>query len=168
MTYDLVVWPVDRPLTFEEAAGDVARLGGSLSFGRGHDKRLDPFIAAMEKRYPGLRGRGAVQPPFEFDVHRRQVFMGISWSAVEDVVGVVGEVAYASGLAVYDPQREAVGLPAPFADAPMTSDGVEVHVRKAGEAFAAIQRGAAMSPGDDSADLERAISGSSRRRASTR
>jgi hypothetical protein len=159
MTYDLIVWPVDRALTLQEAVADVGRLTGSLSFGLGHDKRLDPFIAAMQKRYPGLRGRGAFPPPFEFDVHRRQVFVGISWSSVEAVVGVVTEVAWTSGLAVYDPQREVVGLPAPFADAPMTSDGVEAHVRKADEALAAVQQGAAISTGDDWEDVERSVSG---------
>ena len=159
MTYDLIAWPVDRALTLEEAVAEVGRLGGSMPFGLGHDRRLDPFIAAMEKRYPGLRGRGPAEPPIEFDVLRRHVFMGIPWNEVEAFVTEVAEVAFASGLAVFDPQREALGLPAPFADAPLTSDGVEPHVRKANEAFAAIERGAAMSAGDDPVDLQRAVSG---------
>ena len=150
MTYDLTVWPVDRALTFEEAAIELGRLGGMLSFLRGPDERLEPFIAAMEERYPGLRSRGAVPPPFEFDIHPRHAFLGIPWGMAEAVVGDVAEAAYRCGLAVYDPQRKAVGLPAPFTDAPMTADGVEAHVQKADAALAEIQQGGAVAAGSDS------------------
>ena len=143
MTFDLIVWPVDRALTLEEARAEVNRLGSFLSFGRGHDRRLDPFIAAMEERYPGLLGGGAEPPPFEFDVHRRQVIVGIPWTMVETVVPDVAEVAWTTGLAVYDPQRQAVGLPTSFADAPMTSDGLEFHVQAAVDGLAAVENGAA-------------------------
>jgi hypothetical protein len=145
VTFDLIVWPVDRALTLEEARAEVGRLGGYLSFGRGHDRRLDPFIAAMEKRYPGLRGGGALPPPFEFDVHRRQIVMGIPWTMVESVVPDVADVAWTTGLAVYDPQRQVVGLPPSFADAPMTSDGLEQHARAAAEALTSVE--GASSPG---------------------
>ena len=146
MTFDLVVWPVDRALTLEEARAEVNRLGSFLSFGRGHDRRLDPFIAAMAERHPGLRGGGAEPPPFEFDVHRRQIIVGIPWAMVETVVPDVAEVAWTTGLAVYDPQRQVVGLPASFADAPMTSDGLERHVQAAADGLAAVESGTSPSP----------------------
>ena len=158
MTYDLIVFPVDRALTFEEATAVVSGSGGFPGFRLGHDKRLDPFIAALGQRYPGLRGRGA-EPPFEFDVLRKHIFIGIPWNMVETVTRDAAEVAWATGLAILDPQREAVGLPAPFADGPLTTEGVERHVASANAALAAIQRGAEMATGDDPADLRRAISG---------
>ncbi len=156
MTFDLIVWPVDRALTLEEAVAAVGRLGGPLSFARGRDRRLDAFVAAMEERYPGLRGRGGVPPPFAVDAQRRQIVLGIPWNMVETVARDVAEVAWTTGLAVYDPQRGAVGLPAPFADAPLTSEGLERQVQAADEALAAIERGAAPASGGDGAGLQRA------------
>ena len=141
MTYDLFILPADRPLTVDEAAAIVDRSGG-FPFGIGHDKRLDPFIASMERRYGRLRGINAT-PPFEFDVVRSHVFIGIPWIGVEEVVTAVGEAAFEAGVAVWDPQRAVVGLPAPHGEAPMTADGTEAHVRRAETAFAAIEQGAA-------------------------
>jgi hypothetical protein len=147
VTYDLFILPADRPLTVDEAAAIVDRSGG-FPFGIGHDKRLDPFIASMERRYGRLRGINAT-PPFEFDVVRSHVFIGIPWVGVEEVVTAVGEAAFEAGVAVWDPQRAVVGLPAPHGEAPMTADGTETHVRKAETAFAAIEHGAeAADPGE--------------------
>ena len=115
------------------------RVGGRPSFLGGHDKRLDPFIAAIEARYPGIR-RGQGDVPCEFDVMRDHIFLGISWSRVEEVVQVVAEAAWRTGVAVYDPQREAIGLPAPFAQEPLTSSGVDVHVATAEGAAEAIEQ----------------------------
>ena len=157
MTFDLIVWPVDRALTLEEARAEVSRLGSFLSFGRGHDKRLDPFIAGLEQRYPGLQGGGAVSPPFEFDVHRRQIIVGIPRTVVESVVPDVAEVAWTTGLAVYDPQRQVVGLPAPFADAPMTSEGVERHLKAGADGLAAAGRAASSGSADDQAKVHGAM-----------
>ncbi len=154
-----MVWPVDRALSLEEAVAEVGRLGTSLWFGLGHDSRLDPFIAAMEERYPGIRSRGAEPPPFEFDVHRHQVFLTIPASMAEAVVGAVTEAAWRSGLAVYDPQRRAVGLPNPYAEAPMASDGLEPYVPASEEALTTIPQGAAIAPGDDPDGLRGTTSG---------
>ena len=140
MTYDLFILPADRALTVDEAAAIVDRSGG-FPFGIGHDKRLDPFIASMERRYGRLRGINAT-PPFEFDIVRSHVFIGIPWVGVEEVVTAVGEAAFEAGVAVWDPQRALVGLPAPHGEAPMTAEGTEAHVHKAETAFAAIERGA--------------------------
>jgi hypothetical protein len=158
VTYDLIVWPVDRALTVEEAIAQVDRLDADFSLGLGHDRRLDRFIAELEKRYPGIRGRAAEPPPCELDVMRRHVFLGIPWSRVEELVAAVADAAWRTGLAVYDPQREAVGLPAPFADAPLTTRGVDRHTSVAETAFGAIERGAASAAGDDDAAAERAVS----------
>lgn len=158
MTYELFILPADRALTVDEAAAIVDRSGG-FPFGIGHDKRLDPFIASMERRYGRLRGMNAT-PPFEFDVVRSHVFIGIPWIGVEEVVTAVGEAAFEAGVAVWDPQRAVVGLPAPHGEAPMTADGTEAHVRKAETAFAAIEQGAAAGeaasgePGATSADAD--------------
>jgi hypothetical protein len=151
VTYDLFILPADRPLTADEAAAIVDRSGG-FPFGIGHDKRLDPFIASMERRYGRLRGVNAT-PPFEFDVVRSHVFIGIPWIGVQEIVTAVGEAAFEAGVAVWDPQRAVVGLPAPLGEAPMTADGTEVHVHRAEVAFAAIEQGAAAGdPGAIAAD----------------
>ena len=42
---------------------------------------------------------------------------------VEEVVTAVGEAAFEAGVAVWDPQRALVGLPAPRTEAPMTAEG---------------------------------------------
>jgi hypothetical protein len=125
--------------------------------GAAYDTRLDPFITAMRKRYWRLRGIGPLTPPFEFDVLAGHVVIRIPLSKATEVTMAVGEAAYRSGLAVLDPQRTVVGLPAPYADAPMTADGVEPHVASADDAVAALRRGAATAPGDGQPDLRRAI-----------
>ncbi len=156
MTFDLIVWPVARQLSTEEALAEVERFGGRPSFLGGHDKRLDPFIAAIEARYPGIRG-GQGDVPCEFDVMRDHIFLGISRGRVEEVVKVVSETAWRTGVAVYDPQREAIGLPAPFAGAPMTTSGVEPHVATAERAFDAVETGAALAAGDDEATISGSV-----------
>jgi len=157
VTFDLIVWPVDRALSTADALAEVERFGGRPSFLGGHDKRLDAFIQAMESRYPGIR-RGHPDVPCEFDVLRDHIFLGISWSRVEEMVDIVADMAWRTGVAVYDPQRETVGLPAPFADAPMASTGVDRHVAQAETAFDAIERGAAVAAGGDDATIQQAIS----------
>ena len=158
MTFDLLAWPVDRALSADEALAMANTLNTTLPFGIGHDKRLDPFIAEMRRRYPGIDGRGPDGPPCEFDVHRDHIFLGVSWTMVEELVPVVADLAWRNGLALFDPQRELVGLPAPYADEPMTTDGVDGHVRTAESAFAAIERGSLMASGGETAAMERSIS----------
>ena len=115
VTFDLTVFPVDRPLTFREAAAEIEHASG-WRLGLGHDRRLDPFITEMERRFPGIRGPGPEGPPVEFTVTRGTVGFGIGWSVVEELVPVICEVAFRTGLAVWDPQRETIGLPAPFSE----------------------------------------------------
>jgi hypothetical protein len=133
MSYDLIVWPVDKALTVGEAIAEVEHLGGSFQFGLGHDKRLDRFVDAMGERYPGLHGHED-QRPFEFDVMRKHVFIGVPESAARVVVEVVAEAAWTAGVAVFDPQREVVALPPPYGDAPMGLDGIDAHLEAPDEA----------------------------------
>ena len=157
LTFDLIVWPVDRAISVADALAEAERFGGRPSFLGGHDKRLDPFIAAIEQRYPGIRdGRGDV--PCEFDVLRDHIFLGIPWSNVEGLIDVVASIAWRTGVAVFDPQRETVGLPAPFAEAPMGSDGVDDHIATAEGALDAIAGGAAVAAGEDDATVQRSPS----------
>jgi hypothetical protein len=141
MTFDLTVFPVDRPLTYAEATAEVQRVSG-WRLGLGHDRRLDGFIAEMERRYPSLRGRGPDDPPCEFDVARGSIFLGLPWPSVLTFAPEACEVAFRHGLAVWDPQREVVGLPAPFADAPLGPDGLDEHVASANRMLGAFVAGA--------------------------
>ncbi len=149
VTYDLYILPVDRAMTFDDASAEVERLQRTLGFRRGHDATLDPFIAALGRRYWQVRAKTPIAPPFEFDVARSYIYVGIPWSRVEEVLAAVADAAFETGMAVVDPQREVVGLPAAFAEAPLTTEGADVHVRKAEEAFAAVGRGLMASPMDD-------------------
>ena len=56
----------------------------------------------------------------------------------------MGAAAYGAGVAVFDQQRMMVGLPAPFAEAPMTAEGVEPYLTSADDAPAESRRGAAL------------------------
>jgi hypothetical protein len=149
VTYDLIVLPVDRALTNEEASAEVERLQRSLGFGFGHDRRLDPFIEAMGKRYWQLRTRTPIPAPFEFDVARSYVFVGIPWNKVDEVLTAVAESAHATGVAVWDPQRGIVGLPQPWAETPLSTEGTEEHLQQADEAQGAVGRGLMATPMDD-------------------
>lgn len=140
MTFDLTVFPVDRPLTFREAAAEIEHASG-WRLGLGHDRRLDPFITEMERRFPGIRGPGPEGPPVEFTVTRGTVGFGIGWSVVEELVPVICEVAFRTGLAVWDPQRETIGLPAPFSDAPLGPEGLSDHVDTAQRMLGAVIAG---------------------------
>ncbi len=153
MSYDLSFWPVDRSVTFAEAAAEIARLDASWRLGFGHDKRLDPFVAEVARRYPALLGQGIARPPFELNVHRKHVFVALGWADVEAVAPVISEIAWRTGLAVYDPQRLTIGLPRPLAEAPLGGEGIEEHVATAEQVLGAIVRGAAMG-GDAGGDVD--------------
>jgi hypothetical protein len=72
-------------------------------------------------------------------------------------VTAIGQIAFRTGVAVYDPQRELVALPAPFAEGPMTAEGVQPHIDMAENAFAAVARGAAVAAGEDDDTVRRSI-----------
>ncbi len=127
MSYELIVWPVDRALTVEEAIAEIAHISGELQFGLGHDHRLDAFVETVRERYPGLHGNEEHRA-FEFDVMRKHVFVAVPDSAAVEVAAVVADAAWSAGVAVFDPQRQLVALPAPFADAPMSLDGIDPHL----------------------------------------
>ena len=149
MTFDLSVWPVDRAMSHEEAIADLeARKEHGFRLGLGHDRRLDPFIAEMERRYRGIRDPGPAGPAIEFDVHRDWVFLGIGWDLAERVAADVAEIAHRTGLAVFDHQREVVGLPAPYAAEPLSQDGIERHLATAERAFGAVMAGASSGGSD--------------------
>ena len=55
---------------------------------------------------------------------RHHVYVGLPPASAELGVSVVAEAAWSTGVAVFDPQRHVVGLPAPFADGPLGTDGI--------------------------------------------
>jgi len=140
VTFDLTVFPVDRALTYDEAAVAVERASG-WRLGFGHDRRLDPFLSAIERRFPGIRLGGPDAPPVEVTVTRGTVVFGLGWSIVEELAPVICDMAYGLGLAVWDPQRESVGLPAPFGEAPLGADGLRAHVDTANAMLGAVVAG---------------------------
>ena len=127
MSYELIVWPVDRALSVEEAIAEIGHFGSRLQFGPGHDHRLDAFVETMRERYPGLHGNEEHRP-FEFDVMRKHVFVAVPDSAALQVAEVVADAAWSAGVAVFDPQRQVVALPSPFGEAPMSLDDIDAHL----------------------------------------
>ena len=137
MTFDLIAWPVDRPLTTEEAVAAVRAMRPTFGFRLRTDRRIDRFVKELDKRYPGVASRFG-SGPFEFDVSSTHVFIGIPWAIVDEVTQAVGDCAWAAGLALFDPQRRVAAMPAPFADLPMSWEGIEKHVDAADTFFATV------------------------------
>ena len=77
----------------------------------------------MEEAWPVLK-EPERDRPFEFDRMRHHVFIGIPFESAETVATVVAEAAWSTGVAVFDPKRHLVGLPAPMTDAPLPVDGI--------------------------------------------
>jgi hypothetical protein len=123
LLYELIVFPADMPMTADEAAAEVERLAGGFQVGLRRDHRLDAFEARMEEAWPVLK-EPEWERPFEFDRMRHHVFIGIPFESAETVAKVVAETAWSTGVAVFDPERHLVGLPAPMADAPLQVDGI--------------------------------------------
>ena len=119
---------------------EILDRSGKWPIGLGRDKRLRPFVRAMQERYPGL-GSPVVELPMEFDVHRNWVFMALPWSYVAGLIEIIAPLAFAEGLALYDPQRDVVAFPAPFGSEPLGVEGVGEHERMAEEAFSRILQG---------------------------
>jgi hypothetical protein len=130
VTYELIVWPVDRALSVEEAIAEIGHLSSGLQFGFGHDHRLDAFVETMRERYPDLHGNEEHRP-FEFDVMRKHVFVAVPDSAATQVAEVVADAAWTAGVAVFDPQRRLVALPSPYGEGPMGLDGIDAHFSEA-------------------------------------
>jgi hypothetical protein len=145
VSYDLYAWPVDRPMSADEARVEIEERMGKWPLGLGRDKRIARFVRAMRGRYPGL-GSPLATIPMEFDVHRDWVFMALPWSYVAGLVEAIAPIAFEAGLALYDPQRDEVALPAPFGAAPLGTAGITEHERMAEEAFDLIRQGAAVGP----------------------
>lgn len=124
VSYDLIVFPVDQPMTADEATAEVERLAGGLQLSVRRDHRLDAFEKRIDERWPGALKASEMDRPFEFDVMRHHVFVGFPAASAELGVSVVAEAAWSTGVAVFDPQRHVVGLPAPFADAPLGTEGI--------------------------------------------
>ncbi len=123
LMYELIVFPIDEPMTADEAATAVGRLAGGFQIGMRRDHRLDAFEERMEEAWPVLKAPER-ERPFEFDKMRHHVFIGIPLEVAETVAKVVAEAAWSTGVAVFDPERHLVGLPAPMADAPLPVDGI--------------------------------------------
>ena len=121
---ELIVFPVDEPLTADEAAAAIEKLAGGWQVSLRRDHRLDAFEARMEHAWPGLLKASPSERPFEFDAMRHHVFVGIPFPSAEMVAKVVAEAAWSTGVAVFDPDRHLVGLPAPMADAPLDMTGI--------------------------------------------
>jgi hypothetical protein len=152
MSYDLYAWPVDRAMSDDEARVEIEGRMGRWSIGLGRDRRLAPFVQAIERRFPGL-GTPHAAFPMEFDVHRDWVFMALPWSFVAEMIEAIAPIAFAEGLALYDPQRDVVALPSPFGASPLGTAGTEEHERKAEQAFDLIRQGASIGPDGELPDV---------------
>ena len=125
LLYELIVIPADEPMTADEAAAAIERFAGGFQIGLRRDHRLDAFEAKIEESWPGILKAHVQDRPFEFDAMRHHVFIGIPFESAETVAKIVVDAAWSTGVAVFDPRRHMVGLPAPMADAPLDVDGIQ-------------------------------------------
>lgn len=140
MSYDLIVWPVDRAMTTEEAIEEAHRRSTTWKLGLRRNRKIDAFAKQMRERFPGI-DNGTADYPMEFDVGADHVHLALPWTAVAEVIEVIGPLAFDAGLAVCDPQREIVALPPPYGTAPLGTEGVEEHERGAADAIQQIVSG---------------------------
>jgi hypothetical protein len=124
LLYDLIVFPVDGPMSADEAAATIEKLAGGWQLSPRRDHRLDAFEARIDAAWPGILKASASERPFEFDAMRHHVFVGIPAPAAEMVAAVVAEAAWSTGVALFDPKRHLVGLPSPMADGPLSVAGI--------------------------------------------
>ena len=124
LLYDLIVFPVDGPISADEAAATIEKLAGGWQLSVRRDHRLDAFEARIDEAWPGILKASESERPFEFDAMRHHVFVGIPWPSAEMVATVIAEAAWSTGVAVFDPDRHLVGLPSPMADAPLSVAGI--------------------------------------------
>jgi HEAT repeats len=148
VSYDVLAWPVDRAMTPEEAIAEIQERSGHWRIGLGRDRRLNAFVKAIDGRLPGL-GTERSEYPMEFDVHRNWVFMALPWSYVREVIDVIAPIAFAEGIALYDPQRNLVALPRPFGEAPLGTAGTEEHERNAQRMLGIIASGGPLTADGD-------------------
>lgn len=134
MSYQLFAWPVDRAMTSDEAIAEIQRRSSRRSLGLGREQHVAGFAAEMDEQFPGVEsGRNPI--PMELDIHRDWVHLGLPWSMATDLIGRIAYAAYEQGLALYDPQRHLVALPAPFGAAPLQLADLEEHQRMAADAM---------------------------------
>jgi hypothetical protein len=140
MSYDLLAWPVDRQMSWAEAIADIEKRATRWKIGLRHDRRIDAFERAMKARFPGI-GTARSEYPMEFDVRAEYVQVSLPWSMVSELLDAIAPIAFEAGLALFDPQRELVGMPAPFGSAPLGTSGVDEHEEHAARAIRDIAGG---------------------------
>jgi hypothetical protein len=143
MSYDLYAFPVDRDMSLEEAVNEIGSRSSRWRLGVRRDKRIDAFEKAMAARFPGI-GTVRSEYPMEFDVSADYVHMALPWPMVAELLGAIAPLAFEAGLAVFDPQRTAIAMPAPFGSAPLDAQGVEEHEAWAARALGTIASGATL------------------------
>ena len=139
MGFDLFAWPIDGPVSQQEAAADLERLLDEDTRGDAADPRLRAFVADLRARFPaGFPDDDVIgedwqprqgQVVFELDVSREHVFLGIPWPFVSKVGEAAQEVASRHDILLFDPQTGTAILPATFGGRPVAmgqhSDAVE-------------------------------------------
>ena len=124
MHFDLHVWPADDAMGADEAARAVARLTEEDASGvREADADGPPEAHRLAAFADELRASG--QPPFELHTHRRHVLVRLGRGDIELIGSGIADAAWRHGLAVFDPQRGLVALPAHLRGRPMTWEGLE-------------------------------------------
>jgi hypothetical protein len=137
--FDLFAWPIDGPVSQQEAAAELERLLEEDTRDDAADPRLRAFVADLRARFPaGFPHDDEIgqdwQPPhgavvFELDVSREHVFLGIPWPFVSQVGEAAQEVASRHDVLLFDPQTATAILPPRFGGKPVAlsqhSDEVE-------------------------------------------
>ena len=128
MGYDLFLWPVTGPITYNQANATLDRLLDEELDTPPHPS-LPAFVEAMRQRFPeAFPDEDLIepdwQPPlgsvfFEMDLAPGHVFLGIPFHCVARVATAAQEIAGTHDLVIVDPQGEYVILPPHFGGTPI-------------------------------------------------
>jgi hypothetical protein len=126
MAYDLFLWPLDGPVSYDEAKGMLEAMLDDDKAEWPTDRRLRSFMRDLEARFPEAFPDDAAidagwQPAegavfFEMNEEPGCVLLGIPDSCVATVAAAAQAIGGVYDLVVFDPQAESVTLPPRFGD----------------------------------------------------
>lgn len=114
MSFDLVVWRSDRPVSPAEARATARALVAGGDAGVRPAEELAVFVREVERRFGdhGVLGRlVAPRCPVELEAWDDHVLLSIAWSCVEEAAGYAHELAERLELVLFDTQSGRVYLP---------------------------------------------------------
>jgi hypothetical protein len=121
VSFDLVVWRSDRPVSPAEARATARALVEGGDAGVRPAEELAVFAREVERRFGDnglLRRLASPRCPVELEAWDDHALLSIAWSCVEEAAGYAHELAERLGLVLFDPQSGRVYLPPSLGSSP--------------------------------------------------